>query len=163
VNVADANHPIVNVNVVTTGSCPYCGCDPCDCDWGLNELFKDGGLIASSSMAPGISGCLSNSYFPTIDDLRLPDFDSVFNSLGTGTTNSHAGSYKSTIVIHDHKVGDLIKWYPMYSRQSAEKVWMIKKVFIHSPLDCVYHDYEITDGISSYAVSYLEIDKLEEK
>lgn len=162
-NVADVNHPIVNVNVVTTDSCPYCDCDPCDCDWGLNELFKDGGFVVSSSVAPGISGHFGDSYLPAINDLRLPDFDSIFNSLGIGTTNTHAGSYQGPIMSHNHKVGDLIRWFPIYSQQDSKKVWMIKKIFVHSPLDCVYHDYEITDGISSYAVSYLEIQKLEEK
>ena len=141
--------------------CPFCGCDPCDCDWGLNELFKSGRSAVSSSLASGISGCFSNPYTPTIEDLRLPDFDSIFNSLGTGASDSYAGSYKSTIINHNHKVGDLIRWFPIYSLKSAEKVWMIKKVYTHSPLDCVYHDYEITDGISSYEVSYLEIQKLE--
>ena len=162
-NVADVSHPIVNVNAVTIASCPFCGCDPCDCDWGLNELFKNGGLTTSSSVASGISGCPSSPYIPTIEDLRLPDFDSIFNTFGTGTSNSYAGSYKSTVINNKHKVGDLIRWFPIYSSQNAEKVWMIKRVFVHSPLDCVYHDYEITDGISSYLVSYLEIQKLEEK
>ena len=159
----DVSHPIVNVNVVTTDSCPFCECDPCDCDWGLNELFKNGGLADGESMASGISGSLSCPYTPTIEDLRLPDFDSIFNSFGVGASNSHAGSYKGTVINHKHKVGDLVRWYPIYSTKHAETVWMIKKVFIHSPLDCVYHDYEITDGISSYAVSYLEIQKLEDK
>ena len=154
---------VANVNVVANNMCPFCGCDPCDCNWGLDELFRNGRSVISSSVAPGISGCLSNSYSPTIEDLRLPDFDSIFNSLGTGTTNSYAGSYKGTVINHKHKVGDLVRWYPIYSTKHAETVWMIKKVFIHSPLDCVYHDYEITDGISSYAVSYLEIQKLEDK
>ena len=162
-NVVDVSHPIVNVNVVTTDSCPFCECDPCDCDWGLNELFKNGGLADGESMASGISGSLSCPYTPTIEDLRLPDFDSIFNSFGVGASNSHAGSYKGTVINHKHKVGDLVRWYPIYSTKHAETVWMIKKVFIHSPLDCVYHDYEITDGISSYAVSYLEIQKLEDK
>ena len=154
---------VANVNVVANDACPFCDCDPCDCDWGLNELFGNGGSVVSSSVAPGISGCFSNPYTPTIEDLRLPDFDSIFNSLGTGTSNSYAGSYKSVVINHNHKVGDLVRWFPIYSLKHAETVWMIKKVFHHSPLDCVYHDYEITDGISSYAVSYLEIQKLEEK
>ena len=154
---------VANVNVVTTDSCPFCGCDPCDCNWGLDELFKNGGLAISASVAPGISGCFSNPYTPTIEDLRLPDFDSIFNTFGVGTNNTYAGSSQGSVINNNYKVGDLVRWFPIYSSQNAEKVWMIKKVFIHSPLDCVYHDYEITDGISSYAVSYLEIQKLEEK
>jgi len=143
--------------------CPFCDCDPCDCSWGLNELFKSGRSVGSESLALGISGSLGCPYTPTIEELRLPDFDSIFNSFGAGTTNSHAGGYKSVVVNKKHEVGDLVRWFPIYNIKHAEKVWMIKKVFAHSPLDCVYHDYEITDGISSYAVSYLEIQKLEEK
>ena len=159
----NADQNAAHVNVVSDDTCPFCDCDPCDCDWGLNELFKNGGSAVSSSVAPGVSGCVSYPYTPTIDDLRLPDFDSIFDSFGIGASNSHAGSYKGSVINHKHKVGDLVRWFPIYSTKHAEKVWMIKKVFVHSPLDCVYHDYEITDGISSYAVSYLEIQKLEEK
>jgi hypothetical protein len=158
-----ADQNVANVNVVTSDVCPFCDCDPCDCDWGLNELFGTGGSVASPGVASGISGSISYPHTPTIDDLRLPDFDSIFNSFGIGTSDSYAGSYKSTVINHKHKVGDLIRWFPIYSSQHAEKVWMIKKVFVHSPLDCVYYDYEITDGISSYMVNYLEIQKLEEK
>jgi len=154
---------IVNVNVVANDMCPFCDCDPCDCDWGLNELFGNRGPVVSSSLAPGVSGCVGYPYTSTIDDLRLPDIDSIFDSFGTGTSNSYAGSYKSTVINHNHKVGDLVRWFPVYSLKNAEAVWMIKKVFVHSPLDCVYHDYEITDGISVYPVSYLEIRKLEDK
>jgi hypothetical protein len=157
----DAILLVAHVSVVTAKMCPFCGCDPCDCSWGLDELFKNGGLVDGESMASGISGSLSCPYSPTIEELRLPDFDSIFNSFGAGTSDSYAGSYKSAIINHNHKVGDLVRWFPIYSAKHAEKVWMIKKVFIHSPLDCVYHDYEITDGISTYAVSYLEIQKLE--
>ena len=153
----------VNVNVVASKMCPFCGCDPCDCNWGLDELFKKGGFVDGESLAPEFSGSFSDPYSPTIEQLRLPDFDSIFNTLGTGTSNPYAGSYKGSFVNHKHKVGDLIRWYPIYSTQNAEKVWMIKKVFVHSPLDCAYYDYEITDGISSYTVSYLEIQKLEVK
>ena len=156
-----ADQNVAHVNVVASSMCPFCGCDPCDCNWGLDELFGNGRSVISSSVAPGISGCLGDSYPPTIEELRLPDFDSIFDSLGTGTTNSYAGSYKSAVIKYNHKVGDLVRWYPIYSSKSVETVWMIKKVFVHSPLDCAYHDYEITDGISSYAVSYLEIQKLE--
>ena len=162
-NVVDAAQLAVNVSVVAANMCPFCGCDPCDCDWGLNELFKNGGSVVSSSVASGFSGCLSSPYIPTIDDLRLPDFDSIFNSLGTGTSNSYARSYKSVIIDKNYEVGDLVRWYPIYALQEAEKVWIIKQVFSNDPLDCSYYDFEITDGISSYAVTYLEIKKLEEK
>ena len=88
---------VAHVNVVAN-VCPYCNCDPCDCDWGLNEVFGDGGSFASSSLAPWISGLIGNPYTTAIEDLRLPDFDSIFNSLGTGTSNSYAGSYKGFVM-----------------------------------------------------------------
>ena len=151
------------MNVVANNMCPFCGCDPCDCNWGLDELFANGGSVISSSVAPGISGCLSSPYSPTIEDLRLPDFDSIFNTLGAGTTDTYARSYQSVIIDKNFKVGDLVKRYPIYALDKSNKVWMIKQVYSNDPLDCTYHDFEITDGISSYAVTYLEIQKLEEK
>ena len=154
---------VANVNVVANDTCPFCDCDPCDCDWGLKELFKNGGSAVSSSVAPGISGCLSSPYSPTIEDLRLPDFDSIFNTLGAGTTDTYARSYQSVIIDKNFKIGDLVRWYPIYALHQAEKVWMIKQVFSNDPLDCSFHDFEITDGISSYLVTYLEIQKLEDK
>ncbi|MDA7494637.1 hypothetical protein N8467_01065, partial [bacterium] len=105
----------------------------------MNELFEKGGFAVSSSVAPGIPGCFSNPYSPTIENLRLPDFDSIFNSLGTGTPNPYAGSYQGAIINKNYKIGDLIRWFPVYSVQSVDKVWMIKKIFSHSPLDCVYY------------------------
>ena len=154
---------VANVNVVANNMCPFCGCDPCDCNWGLDELFKKGGFADGESLALEFSGSFSDPYSSTIEQLRLPDFDSIFNTLGTGTPNPYAGSYQGAIINKNYKVGDLIRWFPVYSTQSSDKVWMIKKVFSHSPLDCVYYDFEITDGISSYIVSYLEIEKLEKK
>ena len=162
-NVVDVTLLHVSVSVVTAKVCLFCGCDPCDCNWGLDELFKNGGLVDGESVASGISGSISCPCSPTIEELRLPDFDSIFNTLGTGTSNPYAGSYQGAIINKNYKVGDLIRWFPVYSTQSPEKVWMVKKIFSHSPLDCVYYDFEITDGISSYIVSYLEIQKLEVK
>ena len=152
-----------NVNVVASNMCPFCGCDPCDCDWGLNELFKNGRSAFSASVASRVSGCFSSPHIPTIEDLRLPDFDSIFNSFGTGTKDSYARSYQSVIIDKNYKVGDLVKWYPIYALDKSNKVWMIKQVYSNDPLDCAYHDFEITDGISSYPVTYLEIQKLEQK
>ena len=151
------------MNVVASELCPFCGCDPCDCNWGLDELFENGRSIDSESLASGLSGSFSSAYTPTDTDIRLPDFDSIFNSFGAGTKDSYAGSYQGSIIDKNYKVGDLVRWYPIYALEKSERVWMIKKVFSNSPLDCVYHDFEITDGISVYAVSYLEIKKMEEK
>ena len=159
--IVDQN--VANVNVVANEVCPFFGCDPCDCNWGLDELFKNGGSAVSTSVASGISGCISSSYTPTIEDLRLPDFDSIFNSFGAGTKDSYARSYQSVIIDKNYKVGDLVKWYPIYSLDKSERIWVIKQVYSNDPLDCTYHDFEITDGISSYSVTYLEIKKLEEK
>ena len=153
---------VVNVNVVASDLCPFCGCDPCDCNWGLDELFGKRGSVISSSVAPWVPGLISNPYLPTIEDLRLPDFDSIFNSLGTGTTNTYARSYKGAVMNYDYKVGDLVNWWPLYSHDDRKKVWIIKKVFSHSPLDCTYYDVEITDGLKIESVAFHEIKKLEE-
>ena len=151
-----------HVNVVAN-VCPYCNCDPCDCDWGLNEMFGEGGSFASSSMAPWISGLIGNPYTTAIEDLRLPDFDSIFNSLGTGTTYPHARSYKGSIMTNNYKVGDLVNWWPFYSHNDKKKVWIVKKIHNHSPLDCTYYDLEITDGLKVEAVAFHEVKKLEDK
>ena len=98
-----------NVNVVASKMCPFCGCDPCDCNWGLDELFKNGRSAFSASVASGVSGCFGSSHIPTIEDLRLPDFDSIFNSFGTGTKDSYARSYQSVIIDKNFKVQELVK------------------------------------------------------
>ena len=149
---------IVNVNVVISDNCPFCNCDPCDCDWGLNELFKKGNLAASESL---VEGSLSGSYYPTIDDFRLPTFDSIYNTLGTGGTGAYKQRYKSVIIDKSiYKVGDLVNWHPLYGFCDFNKVWLIKDVFSSNPLDCSYYDYEITDGHQCHLVTFNELKKI---
>ena len=149
---------VVNVNVVISDNCPFCNCDPCDCDWGLNELFKKGNLAASESL---VEGSLSGSYYPTIEDLRLPAFDSIYNTLGTGGTGAYKQRYKSVIIDRSiYKVGDLVNWHPLYGFCYFNKVWLIKDVFSSNPLDCSYYDYEITDGHQCHLVTFNELKKI---
>ena len=149
------------MNVVTSDRCPFCNCDPCDCDWGLNELFKKGNVIASKSL---VKGSLSGSYYPTIEDLRLPTFDSIYNTLGTGGTSAYKQRYKSAIIDRSiYKVGDLVNWHPLYGFCDFKKVWLVKDVFSSDPLDCSYYDYEITDGLAVHMVTFNELKKLEDK
>ncbi len=149
-----------NVNVVAS-ECPYCECDPCDCDWGLNGLFKTWNTGVYKTLVHGLS---SSSYYPTIDDFRLPVFDSVYNSLGTGVSNSYKKHYPSVIVDKSvYKVGDLVNWYPLYGLCDFNKIWLIKDVFSSNPLDCAYYDYEITDGLECHLVTFSELKKMEEK
>lgn len=157
----DATQIVVNVNVVAVFKCPFCNCDPCDCDWGLNELFKKGNLVVGKSVAEGSS---SGSYYPTIEDLRLPAFDSIYNTLGTGGTSTHKQRYKSVIIDRSiYKVGDLVSYHPFFGVCDFKKPWLIKTVFSSDPLDCSYHDYEITDGFVNHLVTFNELRKLEEK
>ena len=150
-----------HVNVVTSDRCPFCLCDPCDCDWGLNELFKKGNVVTSKSLA---KGSLSGSYYPTIEDLRLPTFDSIYNTLGTGGASAHKQRYKGVIIDRSiYKVGDLVNWHPFWGIADWNKPWIIKEVYSHDPLDCAFYDYEITDGLSVHKVTFSEIKKLEDK
>ena len=149
------------MNVVISDRCPFCNCDPCDCDWGLNELFKNGNIVASKSMVKGSS---SGSYYSTIDDIRLPTFDSIYNTLGTNGASSYKQRYKSIIIDRSiYKVGDLVNWHPLYGFCDFKKVWLIKDVFSSNPLDCAYYDYEITDGLECHLVTFNELKKLEDK
>ena len=69
------------------------------------------------------------------------------NSLSTLHTNEKLFFEKRSVIIDkNYKVGDLVKWYPIYALDQAEKVWMIKQVYSTDPLDCSYYDFEITDG-----------------
>ena len=152
---------VANVNVVTADRCPFCNCDPCDCDWGLNELFKTGNTTVNQPLDKGL---LSGSYYPTIEDLRLPTFDSIYNTLGTGGASAYKQRYKSTIIDRSiYKVGDLVNWHPLYGFCDFKKVWLIKDVFSSNPLDCSYYDYEITDGLQCHLVTFNELKKLEDK
>ena len=149
------------MNVVANNRCPFCLCDPCDCDWGLNELFKNGNSTISKSVDRKL---LSSSYYPTIDDLRLPTFDSIYNTLGIGGSSTYRQHHKSAIIDHSvYKVGDLVNWHPFYGLCDFQKVWLIKDVFSSNPLDCSYYDYEITDGLECHLVTFNELKKLEDK
>ena len=151
----------VNVNVVASEKCPFCECDPCDCDWGLNELFKTWNTGVYKTLVNGLS---SSSDLSSIDDLRLPIFDSLYNSLGTGVSSGHKQHYPVTIVDRSvYKVGDLVNWHPFFGVSDFKKPWLIKSVFPDDPLNCSYHDYEITDGFENHLVTFNEIKKLEEK
>ena len=115
------------MNVVVSDNCPFCNCDPCDCDWGLSELFKTGNLITGKPLAEESS---SGSYYPTIEDLRLPTFDSIYNTLGAGGASTYKQRYKSVIIDRSiYKVGDLVNWHPLYGVCDFNKVWLIKDVF----------------------------------
>ena len=152
---------VANVNVVTSGKCPFCDCDPCDCDWGLDELFKTWNTGVYKALVEGLSG---SSNIPAIEDIRVPVFDSVYNSLGTGLPNNHKQYYPSTIIDHSiYKVGDLVNWHPFFGVSDFNKPWLIKTVFSNDPLDCSYHDYEITDGHENHLVTFNEIKKMEKK
>ena len=127
-NVVDVTQIVANVNVVTTDRCPFCNCDPCDCDWGLNELFKTGNTTVNKPLDKGL---LSGSYYPTIEDLRLPKFDSIYNTLGTGGKNRYTKHYKSAIVrTGEFKVGELVNWHPFWGMCDWDKPWIIKP-FLH--------------------------------
>lgn len=152
---------IVNVNVVTTIRCPFCKCDPCDCDWGANENFKNRNFIVSQ---PVDEETLSDSDLSPGQELELPIFDSIYNSLGTRGEDTHKRRYKGTIAdLSMFKVGDLVNWHPFWGLCDWDKPWIVKRVFPQDPLQCSYYDYEITDGQTSHLVTFAEIRKMEEK
>lgn len=161
-NVADATLLHASVSVVGTSEfCPYCDCDPCDCDWGLGELFKSWKALTNKTL---VRGSVSGSNSTTDSDLQLPVFDSIYNSLGTGISTKYPKYNKSVIVDRSiYGVGDLVNWYPFYGLCDWKKPWLIKAVLSSDPLDCSYHDYEITDGFEVHLVTFNEIKKMEEK
>ena len=152
---------VAHVNVVANGKCPYCECDPCDCDWGLSELFKTWNTGAYKTLVRGLS---SSCDLPSIEDFGLPEFDCIYNNFGTGIPNNALQHYPSTMIDYGiYKVGDLVYWHPFYGLCDFNKPWIIKTVFSSDPLDCSYHDYEITDGFENHLVTFNELRKLEEK
>ena len=160
-NVVDASQKLASVSAVSTSKCPFCNCDPCDCDWGLSELFKDWNSGPYKALVNGLSSSCDN---PSIEDIRLPVFDSVYNSLGTGVSSVYGKHYPSAIVDRSiYKVGDLVNYHPFFGVSDFRKPWLIKTVFSIDTLDCSYHDYEITDGQQSHLVTFNELRKVEEK
>ena len=141
--------------------CPFCQKEKCDCDWGLDGLFREGNIAVSSSMA---CGAPSGSLIPTDLELELSSYDSIYDSLGTGGDNTHNRHYKSVIIDRSvYKIGDLVTWHPFWGMCDWGKPWIIKRVMPSDPLDCSFYDYEITDGMESHFVTYAEINKLEGK
>lgn len=141
--------------------CPFCNSETCGCKWNLNEGFEEGNIIVNQTMVQGTS--CGSDLSPELE-LRLPNSDSLYNSLGTGANNSSKRHYKSIIVDSSvFKVGDLVNWHPFWGLCDWNKPWIVKTVFEHDPLDCVYYDYEITDGLSVHKVTFAEIKKMEEK
>lgn len=146
---------------VVANKCPFCDCDPCDCDWGLDELFETWNTGVYKTLVNGLS---SSSNIPTIDDLRLPTFDSIYNSLGTGPSDFNRQRHPSIIVDKSvYRVGDLVNWHPFWGVCDFDKPWLVKSVLSSDPLDCSYHDYEITDGFENHFVTFNELKKLEDK
>lgn len=141
--------------------CPFCKDDACDCKWNLNEGIKEGNISDNQTVVQEASCDSSQSPY---EELKLPTFDSVYNSLGTRGTNPGRRHYKSVIVDRSvFKVGDLVNWHPFWGLCDWDKPWIVKTVFMHDPLDCAYYDYEITDGLSVHKVTFAEIKKMEEK
>ena len=147
------------MNVVASDMCPFCDCDPCDCDWGLNELFKTWNTGVYKTL---VNGLHSGSCVSTFRDLELPDFDSLYRSLGTGVPNDDRQYYPTVMVdLSIYKVGDLVNWHPFFGLCDFNKIWLIKSVLPQDSLNCSYHDYEITDGIENHFVTFNELRKLE--
>lgn len=157
----NADQNAAHVNVVTSDKCPFCDCDPCDCDWGLDELFETWNTGVYKTLVEGLS---SSCNLPTIDDLRLPTFDSIYDMLGTGVANPYKQCYPSSIVDRSiYKVGDLVNYHPFFGFSDLNKPWLVKAVLSSDPLDCSYHDYEITDGYENHLVTFNELRKVEDK
>ena len=141
--------------------CPFCNGDTCGCKWNLNEGLEEGNIVVDQTVDEETS---CDSDLSAEQDLKLPILDSLYNSLGTKGENPHKRYYKSVIIDTSiFKVGDLVNWHPFWGLCDWDKPWIVKTVFEHDPLDCVYYDYEITDGLSVHKVTFAEIRKMEEK
>lgn len=141
--------------------CPFCKDDTCGCKWNLNEGIEEGNISDDQTVVQEASCDSGQSPY---EELKLPTFDSVYNSLGTRGANPGRRHYKSVIVDRSvFKVGDLVNWHPFWGLCDWDKPWIIKTVFAHDPLDCIYYDYEITDGLVVHRVTFAEIRKMEEK
>ena len=141
--------------------CPLCENETCGCKWDLNERVEKRNISDNQTMVQETS---CDSYKSPYEDLKLPTFDSIYNSLGTSGTNPGRRHYKSVIIDTSvFKVGDLVNWHPFWGLCDWDKPWIVKTVFIHDPLDCAYYDYEITDGLSVHKVTFAEIRKMGEK
>ena len=160
-NVVGVNHLIANVNVVATINCPFCENESCGCKWNLNDGIEEGNIDHDQTMVQETS-CSSD--LSPYEDLKLPTFDSIYNSLGTGGADTGRRHYKSVIADRSiYKVGDLVNWHPFWGLCDWDKPWIVKTVFPLDPLDCSFYDYEITDGLSVHKVTFAEIRKMEEK
>jgi len=144
--------------------CPQCNKNVCDCDWGLDELFKNWRLDTSEVMDAQLTG--SDCYCSDATDScsGLPVFSSTYANIGKGLQNPHPRSYQGPVIGQVmYKVGDLVRYYPLWGLGNWDKPWVIKQVFCTDPLDCAFYDYEITDGRDVHLVTYYEIKKMEEK
>ena len=160
-NVVDASLRLVNVSAVSTSQCPFCKCDPCDCDWGLNELFKTWNTGVYKAL---VNGCLA---VVTCPPSKIYDYQYLTVHIihsGQVYQMSYSKHYQSAIIDRSiYKVGDLVNYHPFFGVCDFKKPWLIKTVFSNDPLDCSYHDYEITDGQQSHLVTFNELRKLEDK
>ena len=150
------------MGVVIINRCIYCGCDPCDCDWGINELVEErtADLIqVDEKQCDGDGGV---SFTPTI-----PDFSSIYDCISDfsgyprdRTYRRHNSNLIGTIAIF--KIGDLVRWYPVHGFSRPKKVWIIKQILNPNLMDSGWYDYELTDGVESHMATKYELFKLKE-
>lgn len=144
--------------------CPVCHDKNCTCEWGLDELFESWGLNSNSILDVQHSGSISDCSDATDSCAGLPVFNSTYANIGKGIQDTHPRSYQGPVIGQVmYKVGDLVRYYPLWGLGNWDKPWVVKQVFCIDPLDCAFYDYEITDGHQTHLVTHYEINKMEDK
>ena len=157
----DAILKIANANVVTmsSGFCPFCITNPCECNWENNDDNAEEGEVdivqVDDQQCDGDGGGCA---LPSLTDFGSTIFDCI--SSFSGYPRESVGRKHNPNIINDIpilNVGDLVKWYPIHGLYQYKKVWVVKKVLNPKIMDSGWYDYEITDGIENHLVTKYEL------
>lgn len=139
--------------------CPFCECNPCDCNWGnFYGNFEEGQVDIVQVPVDECDGDVGGCGLPTLTDFGSSIFDCVSGFSGY-PRDSLGREHNSNILnkLPNFKIGDLVKWYSIHGKVRHKRVWVIKRVLHPSLIDSGWYDYEITDGRENHMVTKYEL------
>jgi len=140
-------------------ACPFCECDPCDCNWGIYGFEKGNPDRISVTSGPWWE-CDGDNFDPILSPPWSYYDDCVEHDYGPYGASGFTGVYKGSVVLN-LVVGDLVRYFPNSNLTCDQGIWIIRNVINKHSLDSSWYDYEITDGCRSVLCTQSEVFKLE--
>jgi len=138
--------------------CPFCTCDPCDCNWGNYDKSEEGAVDLVQVDPQQCDGDGGACALPSITNFGSTIFDCL-SSFSGYPRESVDRKHNPNIIneVKTLKIGDLVRWYPIHGMSRYKKIWVIKRVLNPNLMDSGWYDYEITDGGENHMVTKYEL------